>query len=250
MKISKQEVEAWLLDPNFEKGLPLLSKIKPYAKNIDLRAMAVKLCFHVGIKIPNPFPPQNSSPAPEKKTVKPVKTETVKEKPESQSQNSESFAPDFIERIVKEHTHLVQLRSQLSEDRLAIPKANTPENNKKRKVLSESIHQHSQRIEALWEANEEFFTKGIKPDMNVLFPGETTNTKEPEFTADEIRKLHHSARSMQKKDENMLKYQTNSVQDTENPMPSGPKRDKILKRMKERALKISEYELILSEPTK
>lgn len=100
----------------------------------------------------------------------------------SENSTQRTDTPDFIQRIVKEHAHLVKLRSQLGDEREAIPQANNPNNNKKRKVISESIAQISDRIEILFQAKEDYYTKGTTPDMNLLFP-ETlevvSNPKEP-----------------------------------------------------------------------
>lgn len=87
--------------------------------------------------------------------------------------------PDFIRKIVKEHARLFKLRSQLDDKRAAIPQKNHPKHNKDRKVLSESIQQMSGRIEQLYFAKEDYYEKGIKPDMELLFPAKQASDPQP-----------------------------------------------------------------------
>lgn len=88
--------------------------------------------------------------------------------------------PAFIARIVKEHSHLFKLRSQLSEQREKIPAKNHPTYNQKRKIASEAIQALSNRIEILWNAKEDYYEKNITPDMAVLFPETPAPKPEPQ----------------------------------------------------------------------
>ena len=264
MKISKQQVEAWLQNPNFDTGINLLRQINPSSRVNTLQAITAKLCYHVGIA---PL----AQVAPLASVAKVAQVASVNP---STHQPINPSTPVFIERIIKEHSRLVNLRSQLADERLAIPEANNEPNNKKRKILSESIHQHSQRIEALYTAKENYYTHNQKPDMEALFPSETpiaplaplaqvakvakvsgydqlVKPRKPlppappelrTLAHSDITRQLHSLKSLQKKDDNRLLYQTESMQKAPNPMPSGPKRTSIEKRMSERALKIKELE--------
>ncbi|MGE4568037.1 MAG: hypothetical protein AB7C90_02505 [Bacteroidales bacterium] len=91
--------------------------------------------------------------------------------------------PDFIRKIVKEHARLFKLRSQLDDKRAAIPQKNHPKHNKDRKVLSESIQQISGRIEQLFNAKEDYYEKGVKPDMALLFPAKPAEDPQPDKPA-------------------------------------------------------------------
>lgn len=86
------------------------------------------------------------------------------------TKGGEAKTPAFIAKIIKEHAKLFKLRSQLADEREKVPQQNHPTHNKKRKILSESIQQHSERIEALYQAKEDYYNNGTMPDMAKLFP--------------------------------------------------------------------------------
>jgi len=98
--------------------------------------------------------------------------------PKPENKQVDKTTPPFITKIIKEHARLFKLRSQLGDQRQAIPQKNHPTHNKKRKVLSASIHELSARIDMLFLAKEDYYNKGIKPDMDALFPGPLPTVEE------------------------------------------------------------------------
>jgi hypothetical protein len=191
MKLTQNEVIAWIQNPDVISGMELLHRIKPMHKSISLVAIKAKLCYATNLPI-NYTPTPNQLPvnseqltgnseqltgnseqlqvnSDQKSEIKNLKSKII-------DQKSEITNPQ-IEQIIKEHAHLVQLRSQLHDERLSLGHDNQPAIVKKRKILTESIHQHSERIEALFAAKELYFTKNIMPDMEALFPSTTPNPK-------------------------------------------------------------------------
>lgn len=96
--------------------------------------------------------------------------QTTSPTPEASDNKPDDMAPDFIAKIVKEHSHLFKLRTQLGEERAQINPKNHPTYNKKRKILSETINSMSTRIEMLFQAKEDYYNHGTMPDMAILFP--------------------------------------------------------------------------------
>jgi hypothetical protein len=262
MKPTKAEVAQWLQNPNAITGMDLLHRINPMAKPINIRAIMAKLCFHTGIPIPNQLPvnsEQLTGNSEQKSEIENQKSEipnsesqeTHQQINESTNQQSEILnhkSKIAIEQIIKEHSHLFQLRSQLGQQRTDLGNGNDPQTVKQRKVLSESIQQHSERIEALFNAKEDFYTKGIIPNMEALFPNqqinESTNQQINESTnqQSQILNLKSQLKNLNTallRDENQIKYQTSTKQKKANPMPDGPKKNKILNRIAERKIEIS-----------
>lgn len=193
----KENVITWLENKDFDAGIAILAAHRPQMARIFAgreKTYAGKLAYELkklaGIselqrleKNPKPEPktrnPEPKTKNPETKNQKPGtrNPEPKTKNPKPGTRNQKTGTPPFIAKIVKEHSRLFKLRSQLADERLIIPAKNHPTYNKKRKILSESIQQHSERIEALYQAKEDYYEKGITPDMEALFPAIQT---EPE----------------------------------------------------------------------
>ncbi len=247
MKPQKQDILNWLQNPDYHKGMLLLQQIKPNIKVNTLRAIAAKLCFHFQIPfteqmIGTPMPPSHKDKGATKKTPSGVEKRTPsgseKKTPSRSEKRTPSGAevPDFIEKIIREHTMLVNLRSQMGDERHALGSKNDAATMKKRKMLSGSINQQSERIEMLYRAKEDYYEKGITPDMDMLFSSQKVEEK-PDVNK-KNNKTINALRASQARDQNMLDYQTVGKQPQPNPMPDGPKRRTIIARMKKRLKEI------------
>jgi hypothetical protein len=197
----KQIVEEWLKTKNYDEGIeimfayrPQMSRIfrgreKTYAGKLEYELKKLAGITNVTPTETKPEPPVEDPkakiPEPEQKTV-PAKTPEppipsapaapIKTK---QVSNKNKTTPAFITRIIKEHAKLFKLRSKLSSEREAIPQKNHPTYNLKRKLLSESIQQHSLRIEMLYNAKEDYYERSIQPDMSILFPEQAPEGEAP-----------------------------------------------------------------------
>jgi hypothetical protein len=203
---------------------------------------------------------------PKAPTAKSQKPNTNTQKPIAKSQQPTtppSERPPFIETIVREHARLVMLRSQLDQQRKALPQTNDEKNKKLRRTLTASIQQHSARIETLYEAKENYYNNAIMPDMKALgFEDKSEKIKDKSADAapptksqqpNASRKLSGSQkpsddrlkklRALQTRDQNQLDYQTNTRQKEPNPMPESPKRYAIIARMKKRLAEIEKLKM-------
>lgn len=211
-------------------------------------------------KKPKPAPKPKPEPAPKAQVIdqtqteetpvpeKPATKKVKKEKPGydlSATHDSLDEVPPEIERIVKEHSRLFTLRSKLSEERYEIPQTNSDLNMKRRRVLSASINELSERIEMLYDAHTAYLKTREMPDMSVLFPKEKTKTRQKQ-TPDKLKRERNTLMSGNLRDKNKLDFQSTRKLSKKNPMPAGPKRDELLKRIKERSKRIKQIDKLLN----
>lgn len=153
--------------------------------------------------------------------------------------------PDCVQRVIKEHSDLFNLRAQLHEQMTELPEDNSQETVKKRKNLSDSIAQLSPRIDLMFAAKESFYTEGKLPDMKILFPEPPADNPGASLLPSdpaELKKLKKNLQSANTKDQNMLEFQDAKKGDKPNPMPAGPKRQKLEFRIKDRIAQIEEID--------
>lgn len=236
-KPSKDEIIAWLQHRDFNTGIELYGRIKRSAQPKNLKALIAKLCYIYDIEKPNALVPTHKTDGADLPLTPAVADLPLAPIPKSvqQSPTHSTTAPHFIEKIVKEHARLVMLRSQLDEQRKELGISNTEPVVKKRRTISQSIHEVSEKIERLYNAKEDYYNKAVMPDMAAL--GLEKTVEKTPSTAETQKKLT-SLRNAQKKDQNLLDFQTNNAQNTPNPMPDGPKRRAIMKRMENRLKEI------------
>lgn len=193
----KEAVNQWLKNnKDFDKGVDLLSALKPqmarifrgrektYAKKLEYELKKLAGITELPKKVipskgiaqiekevkQNMQPPKKTETVPAVHTPDPLPETPGKKEPKQTAKPRRNETPPFISQIIKEHARLFKLRSQLDAQRAEVPEKNHPTYNKKRKILSESIQQLSASIEALFMAKEDYYEKGIMPDMKALFP--------------------------------------------------------------------------------
>lgn len=233
-KPTKDEIIAWMQHLDFNKGIELYSRIKKSSHPKDLKALVAKLCYIYKIEKPQSLhkakPKAQPQPQPQSQSQPqhqhPVKNTEIK---------TEHKTPHFIEKIVKEHARLVMLRSQLDEQRKELGMLNTEPIMKKRRAITQSIHEHSEKIERLYNAKEDYYNKAVMPDMVAL--GLEDDSEKKVSPAEQQKKIN-ALRNAQRKDQNLLDFQSNTTQQNPNPMPDGPKRRSIIKRMEKRLKEI------------
>lgn len=250
-KITREEVIQWLQKPEFESGLALLKKANPTIRISDNRALAAKLCFIAGI----PFTLELEKKVITDKGLSGDKQKVNVSQPNPKiTKSSNTQTPVFIEKIVREHSNLVMLRSQLDEQRKKLPLTNDAVVVKARRALTQSINQHSLKIELLYNAKEDYYTKAIIPNMVALGLEQVTNdkdvTSDKKMTGDKGQAIDvadlksvptkpssrlASLRAAQQRDQHLL----DNHESPDTPMPDGPKRRSIVARMKKRMNEIN-----------
>lgn len=165
----------------------------------------------------------------------------------------EGKIPPEVEQVIKEHSRLFNLRSQLHEQMAGMPENNEEETIKKRKNLSDTIEIMSKSIDLLFEAKEAYYTEHKLPDLTILFPEPPANPPATEPLPDdpkELKKLKKNLQTNNTKHQNQLEYQDDKKAAKPNPMPPGPKRLKLETRIKERKELIEKIDFkLLENPT-
>jgi len=158
--------------------------------------------------------------------------------------------PESVEKVIREHANLFKLRAQLHEQMAGLPESNDDETVKKRRNLSDSIALISSRIDLMFAAKEAFYNEGILPDITVLFPEPAQDPPagpEDNLPADAagLKKMKKNLQTANTKDQNQLEYQEAKKGAKPNPMPAGPKRIRIEKRISERNEQIGKIDFKL-----
>jgi len=245
--MTQQEIDtihAWLdSGRNYADGIRLLEK---HSKNQAMTRIfegreyryAVKLAYELRKLITD----KPSLKAPEPKKVKP--SGLHKPWPVNldlqEIRQTDPNLPPIIVRIIAEFSDLYNNRSIAHKSLKAIPPDNRQENVEYRRITVEKIRGYSDRMEELHHYHEEYNTKNIIPDQQILYPSKKPVAPTPE--PDDLDKLAHLRSNLIKslnRDNNLVNFQAITKQPVSSPMPAGPRRTALLSRIKERKTEIA-----------
>lgn len=247
-----QEIQSWIeSDHNYQEGVRLFAQ---YSRNTVLKRIfpnkearyANKLAYELGkliarrpVELPKKLPNQKPSP--------------LKSSPERE--NNENFEslflasgspgqPKVIRRIISEFSELYKQRSIAHNQMKRLPPDNRPENVEARRGLVGQIACHSERMDELYAVHKSWTETQVLPEEHILFPA--TAKPEPVPQEEAVKELIRVRLNLMKSlnsDLNQLNYQSNRKQPVGNPMPGGPKRDLLEKRIKAKQKKIDDLKL-------
>lgn len=166
--------------------------------------------------------------------------------------DSEQY-PSDVRRVIHEYGEGYRKRSQLHLQITSLPDNNQLEIVFQRRDLLMQIKALSLRMEVLHQAKENYLLHRILPDPGVLWPepavspGSASRDKPLPDDPVELRRLKKNLQTYNVKDNNMLLYQSVTVQPQKHPMPDGPRRMGLEKRIRGRLRTISQIELKLVE---
>lgn len=154
--------------------------------------------------------------------------------------------PKVIRRIKHEYSELYKARGISHKNMVAVPELNTTENNKLRAEYLQQIKDAAIRMDFLYLHLKEY------EDKNIIPAEETIWLKEPAIDALSMDAPTLSKRRLillnaNYKDNNQLRFQQIKKADKENPLPEGPKREKIKLRMQKRLEEVNRIEIQLIE---
>lgn len=164
--------------------------------------------------------------------------------------DSEQY-PSDVRRVIHEYGEGYRKRSQLHLQMTSLPEINQPEIVARRRDLVMQIKALSLRMEVLHQAKENYQLHRIVPDPAVLWPdpavspGSASRDKPLPDDPVELRRLKKNLQTYNVKDNNMLLYQSVTAQGEKHPMPDGPRRMGLEKRIRGRLRTISQIELKL-----
>ena len=172
--------------------------------------------------------------------------------PEVSGLNSSFAYPQPIRRLKMEYGELYNRRSMLHRLMREVPEENSPANMEKRASLFAEISQATDRIEVLYFAQEKWIRLGTIPDEKELWPEAPPPiaigvTNELPDDIESLKKLKKNLQTNNVKDRNLLEFQGRTKGDDAQPMPDGPKRKLIEKRIKEREEMIVKVDFKLQE---
>ena len=238
-------VTAWLKHQDFDQGIALLGTYRPPMARIFAgrktyaSKLKYELCKLAGIDHTNLTSKESKATD---NSDKGKKDGIIPNPVKGNSKPGE--LPEIMDRVIKEHSRLVMLRSQLGEQRLKLPDTNEEETVKARKNLSDAIAEASSRIELLFDAQNQFYKNHILPVEENLFPQPAGD--ELPTDASKLKLLKKNLQTANTKDHNLLDYQQEKKGKSFSKMPEGPKRQAIEMRMEERLQKIEEINYALN----
>jgi hypothetical protein len=247
-----QEIKSWLdSDRNYPEGVRLFSLcsrnvvLKRIFPNKEVR-YANKLAYELGkLIVQQPGAETKRIPNLKPSPLKPSPTPEKQESPDSIFLSTGDFSqPKVIRRIMAEFSELYKLRSMTHNQMKRVPPDNRPENVAVRRDLVTQMARHSNRMDELFAAHKNWTETRILPDENILFL--LIVNPEPDLKEDPVQELIRIRLNLMKSmnsDLNHLNYQNTRKQPVGNPMPAGPKRLQLEKRISEKQAKIDELKV-------
>jgi hypothetical protein len=271
----KSEIIAWFNGPqDFDEGILLLKRVSKKDKVLgklikrgESRSSFEKLVWELnktaGLKkIPVPTAKVESKivkvetevpAAGEKKAVK----RTEKKKGSSDEKTKYSLIgdreistfPDVIQKLVRENSTLYMQRGKKHAELVRLGESNDAEVIEKRTGLVDKIKEISDRLEVLYGKWKEFEEKGVVPDPVTLWPEPAAKKAEKKVsempaTIEALKSRKKNIQSSVTKDRNLLLYGTKTKPKSgkESPMPAGPKRTTLEKRIAKKEKEIIEID--------
>jgi hypothetical protein len=264
---AKKEIFSWfhsgrdfnagiVLFSKYSTNFTLLSRFSYGKKEKHIGKLSWELAKIAGIslkdynknRIPKPIKKTTSKNSTGQKVSTQPKSLTPKAKratPETGAPKKEM--PDVIVKIKKKLTKLFTARAMVHRKLKALGDSNEDEVCNQRKEILREIDSFSINIERLSDIENDWFHKGIIPAVSVLNSDKKETKTDNKFNynnvvniedlpADgaELVKVKNNLISSLSKDRNMLQYNSRTKPRSGNfsPMPDGPKKENLLKRIK------------------
>jgi len=237
------EINAWLnSDRVYQTGVKLFDQ---HSKNKTLKNLfprkeiryAGKLAYELG-KIAGIAPTVDKV---EGRELKPsgLKPDTTIRDDYEPLIADDSDQPPIIRRIIAEFSAVYKNRSTAHNSLKGIPPDNRAENVAMRQVIVEKMAGYSSRMEELHAAHQDWLNKNILPEENLIYPPKPP--KVPKVGILPLEELSRQRLNLQKslsRDNNLLYFGTPTKQPMVSEMRPGPKRNELLKRIKEKKAEI------------
>lgn len=253
-EVKKKVKDWWSAGADFDAGISLyhiyghnkvLKYTMPGRKSRYYEKLKYELCKDVGLDwlkmpaIPKPLPSV---------TVAQPKHFDQAKLPDPKVENTEQY-PFEVRRVINEYAECYRNRGKLHWEMCEVNDNNDPENCMKRSDLLLKIKLLSSRMDVLHMAREAYFSRKEIPNEASLWPKEQKELLAEQLpdNIDELKQMKKNIQVSMVKDRNWLDYQQKTKTDKKTPMPAGPKRMEIEKRIKAKLKKIEEIEYKLVE---
>jgi len=160
------------------------------------------------------------------------------------SEKDLKLLPKVIRRAMYEFHDLYEKRKIAHNSLLQVPPENTEGNIAQRKELVDQMARFSARMDRLQTVQKEFTDKGLVPEESTLWAPE--KGKVPLNRTQLIDKKNNLQKSLSK-DRSLLEFQSKKQGEQAQPMPAGPKRDKIENRIEQKEKEIAEINKALND---
>lgn len=174
--------------------------------------------------------------------------------------DSEQY-PSVVRRVIHEYGEAYRERGRLHYQMSTGPGDNTSESMAIRRDLLARIKALSLRMDELFLAKDNYLRSKVLPDAAALWPPEKDAVSSSSSSSSsisslgdqplpddplELRRLKKNLQTYNVKDNNLLLYQSATVQQDKHPMPAGPRRLGIEKRIRARLKQIEriDYKLV------
>lgn len=268
----KEQIIAWFNSPqDYDEGVRLLEQVSKKKKILGklirrgkTRASTEKLIWELNkvaglkkIPVPKANKPILIKVAP--KGNKPKKEKTIPENKKKADDGKPKFNlignkdldsyPSEVKRLVKEYSSLYMLRGKKHAAIKRLPEDNSKETITDRIKIIDEIKTISDRLEVLYHAFNAYEENGVLVDVTAFWPekqegstggsGDTTPK-----SVKELKNLKKNIQSSITKDRNILLYSGKTKPDggKENPLPAGPKRTKLEKRVAKKEADIKDLD--------
>lgn len=154
--------------------------------------------------------------------------------------NPGDVIPEVIQDCKNLYSSIYKERSKIFESRTALGFDNTADLVDKRKTFTEQIMELSSKMELLHETISTWESTGQLPERNVASNLISAEGEALPNSVDELKDLKKNLQTNNSKDRNRLNYQTARSKQRKTPMPDGPKKVKIEKRIADREQRISD----------
>jgi hypothetical protein len=239
----KKRIQEWFSGPqDYAEGVDLLHEVSKKAKVIGKLSkgesktrrekLAYELSKFIGLKtIPAPNFARKSKPS-KGKSVKETTGDSKYEARFNLIGKDETIDdyPEEIKKVINEYSSLYMQRSKNHKKMLNLGDSNDDDIVIQRKDLADKIKEQSDRMESLFQTFTAYKNDG---KISLGSHDDKTHEKGPE-SVEELKKLKKNLQASLAKDRNQLKYQnkTKPADGKDNPMPDGPKRIRLEKRVK------------------
>ncbi len=260
----KKRITAWLYGPqDYQEGVSILQEISRKHKVVgkllkgESKTRAEKLAYmlskELGLKtVPKPVFHNIKS----KQTPKPEKPreEATPEEGRLSLIGKDAKLSDFpveIQQVINDYSALYRERGKMHKMLVFIGDGNDDVSVSQRADLVGKIKDTSERMEEFFEAYDAFkkdgviLSKSLYPDPDSKVPPDPG----PDQSVEDMKRLKKNLQASLVKDRNLILYKTKTKPEngTENPLPAGPKRIKLEKRIKAKEKQIADLEMKIAK---
>jgi regulator of replication initiation timing len=253
-----ERIRQWLSsDRDYPKGLELLMEVSKKSKVMgklskgESKTRREKLEYELSHYLKTHpdkavLKPGSTVPAKPDKAEKKHKTE-VRFSLIRKEEKIEDF-PTGMQRIIRENSSLYIHRGKLHKQLIRLSQDNSEATIADREALVKKIAEASERLEQLYAVWSEFKKTG-KDGSATLYQQSGTTGSAGLLTVEDLKHQKKNLQASLAKDRNMLEYQSKTKPKDGNPtpMPEGPKRIRLEKRIKAKEKQIQDLDLLIAK---